>query len=72
MTDLGWQAALLWLCLGSGVTLLVIGTHKRSKRRNRRVGLPAPACQRFPSEFDAVVPRSTPRQLPGILRRQAD
>lgn len=49
MTDLSWAAALAWYALGSGITLIVIGTRKRSKRRNRRVGLPAPECARVPS-----------------------
>ncbi|MDB6104097.1 MAG: hypothetical protein JWO52_4096 [Gammaproteobacteria bacterium] len=49
MTDLSWSAALLWCSVGSGLTLLAIGTAKRRKRRNRRVGLPAPECARVPA-----------------------
>jgi hypothetical protein len=54
MTDLPWSAALFWYAMGSGLTLLAIGTRRRKKRRNRRVGLPAPVNQRAP-RFDGYV-----------------
>lgn len=52
MTDLSWSAALAWFCLGAGVGMILIGTWRWPKRRNRRIGLPAPECQRFPA-FEA-------------------
>jgi hypothetical protein len=49
MNDLSWSAALTLLCVVSSIALIAIGTHKRSKKRNRRLGLPAPECQRVPA-----------------------
>ena len=69
---MSWQFALLWCSLGSGLTLLVLGTHRKGRRRNRRIGLPAPACQRFPAEFNVAVPQATVRELPGLMKRHAN
>lgn len=61
MSDLSWHAALAWSAVGSGLTLIVMGTWKRRKPRNKRIGLPAPACQRFP-DWTAATSMLTRRQ----------
>jgi hypothetical protein len=61
MSDLTWAAALSWFAIGSGITLLAIGTRKRARRRNRRIGLPAPECARVPA-FEADKCALTRRQ----------
>jgi hypothetical protein len=52
MNDLTWSAALFWFALGAGFALVTVGTWKKGKRRNKRIGLPAPECQRVPA-FEA-------------------
>lgn len=54
MTDLSWSASLTLLCGVSSIVLIAIGTRKRAKKRNRRLGLPSPACNRFPARDENV------------------
>ncbi len=52
MNDLTWAPALFWFALGASVAMIVMGTWKRPRKRNKRIGLPAPECQRVPA-FEA-------------------
>jgi hypothetical protein len=52
MSDLSWSAALTLLCLVSSGVLIAVGTRRRAKKKNRRLGLPSPACNRFPAWDD--------------------
>lgn len=69
-----WSQAMFWLCLGALLAMFLGNLWKlaRLKRKcNKRIGLPAPACQRFPN-WDTATTRMTERELPMFMKRQAD
>lgn len=61
MSDLAWGPALFWFALGASAAMITVGTWKWPKKHNRRIGLPAPECQRFPA-FEADKSVMTRRQ----------
>lgn len=79
MNTVGFAPILTALCLLSSLVMIIAGTWRSNTRRkrNRRIGLPSPACERFPawnanvplSRFDAPAAQA---ELPGMMRRQAD
>lgn len=55
MSALSWSQAAFWLCIGALVMMLASQIRLRRKRRNRRLGLPSPLCQRVPDEMRVAV-----------------
>lgn len=71
---MSWSQATFWLCIGALLTMLLGNLLKLAqfrRKRNKRIGLPAPACQRFP-DWTPATTNTTVRELPGMMRRHAD
>lgn len=79
MSTVGFGPILTALCLLSSVVMIIAGTWRSTgrRKRNRRLGLPSPACQRFPA-WNANLPQSrfdvpaAEAELPAMLRRQGE
>lgn len=71
---MSWSQASFWLCVGSLLTILTYNVFRAvmlHRKINKRIGLPAPECQRFPT-WTPDMSASTEQELPVWLRRQAD